>query len=431
MRRLKLGSKLSTVSWRFIELFALAALFFLPFSKSAAEISAITALVLWVLRKWPWNEAFPRIKHVNIPYAAFLLITAASLVNVPTDLASTGLQGILKWLKHIALFFMLTELAGSPQRSKRLVGVFLVSMGLVCLNALYQSVTGADWVKNYSIDIPGRFVRLKSSLGSPNSLALFISMALPVTFDSWLKQKKWSLKSVMLTFLLAVFFIILLGTLSRSAVLALVISVANYLVLHRRAKFALLLLGFLALLAMSSKLLFNNFITSLNPSDITIGERLRYWQTTWEMIRHSPWIGNGVNMYYQKFAAFAPASETYRGYAHNCYLQLWSEIGIFGLLAFLWPLVSVLGKGHFQKRGTSAEFDLKDAIGIGLVAYLIHSFFDTNLYSFQAAMLFWIFWGVYAGLPSEALRSFSEGGAKEGLAYKGSLGYNPLIRVIN
>src|SRR3989338_2327205 len=412
--RLKLGQRLSRISWFFIGLFLLIALFFLPFSKSVAEIGVLVALALWALRKWPWDEAFPRIKYGGVSYAVFLLITAVSFVNVPPNLAATGLQGILKWLKHITLFFMLYEFAQSPRRLKILVWLFLISMGLVCLNALYQLAAGADLVKNYSIDTPGRLIRLKSSLGSPNSLACFLLLALPAAFYVWSEQKSWSPQSVFTVALLALFFTVFLSTLSRSAFLALAAALIAYGLFRPKTKLLGWVLVCLPLLLGSSRLFTANFITSLNPADITIGERLRFWKITWQMIQHSPWLGNGVNMYYQKFSGFAPASEAYRGYAHNCYLQLWSEIGIFGLVAFLWPLAAILGKNAIRGK-TSGEFSLKNAIGIGLAAYLVQSFFDTNLYSLQVAMLFWVFWGVYAGLslrsPSKLQRRRGEGGA--------------------
>lgn len=397
--RLKLSPKLSAVSWFFIELFALGAVFFLPFSKSAAEITLVVALALWILRKWPWDERFPSIKPFNTAYLLFLAFTLLSLIHVPQEHWTLVLRGFWKWLRWIAAFFMFYELALNPKRIHRFLGVFLLMIGLVCLNGAYQLFAGMDLVKNYSIHIPGRFMRLKSSLGSPNSLACFLSMSLPLTFYLWLKQKTWSLKSGGILALLILIAVALLTTLSRGAVLGLLVAAFLYLAFRGNIKTLLLVVFSTALLFFSSKLFFSNFVSSLNFKDITIGERFRFWQISWDMIRAHPLVGNGVNMYYQKFSEFAPASESYRGYAHNCYLQMWSEIGIFGLIAFLWPLVFVLGKNMFIKK--TMDYNLNNAIGLSLVAYLTQAFFDTNFYSFQVATLFWIFWGVYVALENK------------------------------
>src|SRR3989338_6521568 len=95
---LKLGPKLSRVSWLFIESFSLAALFFLPFSKSVSEITLLVALVLWALRKWPWDERFPTIKPFAAAYILFLIFAVLSLIHVPYEHWDTALRGIWKWI---------------------------------------------------------------------------------------------------------------------------------------------------------------------------------------------------------------------------------------------------------------------------------------------------------------------------------------------
>lgn len=143
-----------------------------------------------------------------------------------------------------------------------------------------------------------------------------------------------------------------------------------------------------------------NYLGNLSLSDITIGERLRFWSATWKMILAHPFLGHGVNTYFQKFPLYLPSAETYRGYAHNCYLQMWSEIGFFGLAAFLLHLAGVLGNSEVFKRAPHAvDYERKAALGIGLFAFLIQSFFDTNFYAKQTFFLFWVFWGAFAAFP--------------------------------
>lgn len=394
--RLTLGPRLSSVSWFFIELFCLAALFFLPFSKSAAEIAVFTALGLWLLRKLPWNEPFPVIRPATAAYAIFLLIVAASLIRVPQELFWTGARGLFKWLKFVGLFFMFSELARDPARLKRFVQVFLGSVLVLALNGFYQLWAGVDLIKGYSVDIPGRVVRMRSSMGSPNGLAAFLLAAIPLALAGWLSEKRWTRAGTLYAALLALSAVCFTLTFSRSAFLALLAVGTVYILRYSKKRTALAIAAVVAITLFSSETLFKNYVSSLNPSDITVGERLRFWAVTWDMIRERPFFGNGVNMYYQLFGDFAPATETYRGYAHNCYLQMWSEIGLFGLAAFLYPFLILVSEEFFSR--STAAFGPKQALAVALFALLVQSFFDTNFYALQTAMLFWMLWGAFTGV---------------------------------
>ncbi len=202
---LRLGPRLSAVSWFFIELFSLVALFFLPFSKSVSDIAIIIALSLWFLRKIPWDEKFPSIRPCNASYGVFLVLVLLSLFRVPSADLAIGLRGLFKWLKFLGIFFMFFEYARDKGRVGRLVAVFLASTALLCLNGFYQMSFGHDLIKHYSVDAPGRFVRMQSSLGSPNGLACFLIAALPVVFYLWLKHGKWDAKGCLAAGLLALF----------------------------------------------------------------------------------------------------------------------------------------------------------------------------------------------------------------------------------
>ena len=83
-------------------------------------------------------------------------------------------------------------------------------------------------------------------------------------------------------------------------------------------------------------------------------------------------------------------------YAHNCFLQMAADTGVIGLGGFLYLLFV------FFKSSISRAVKLKDkfykvfVLGLlaGILAFLMHSFFDTNLYSLPLAALFWFALGL-------------------------------------
>ena len=81
-------------------------------------------------------------------------------------------------------------------------------------------------------------------------------------------------------------------------------------------------------------------------------------------------------------------------YAHNCYLQIWAESGIFSLLAFLLFLGTIFWKGIRSFLKTHNPLTL--GLLCGLFAFLIHSFFDTQFYSVAQSFLLWSMLGLLA-----------------------------------
>jgi O-antigen ligase len=411
-KRLALGPRLSALSWFFIELFALLAVFLLPFSKSAAEVGITVALVLWALRKFPWNERFPDLPPCNVSYWLFLFFIVLSLYRIPPERLWDGFRGFVKWFQYLGIFFMGLDLFRDTKRSGRFAGAFFLSASALCLNGFYQLWTGRDLVKHYTADMPGRFTRMQSSLGSPNDLAAFLLVLLPIAFFWWWNEKKWSLKSALFVFVLVLAGLAFILTLSRSGFLALALAVVLYALVMRKKAVILPLAAALGALLLSGPLRYN-FFGSLTFRDITIGERLRFWGETWELIKEHPFLGGGVNTFYDRFAAAATAGETFRGYAHNCYLQMWSEVGMLGLLAFLAPPVLILSRRLFRAAREKEPFALHHALWIACLAFFIQSFFDTNFYGLQTSMLFWFFWALFAShappVPIMAPANTSEG----------------------
>ncbi len=376
-------------------LLACQSLFFLPFSKTLSEAGWILAIGLWLFWQIKKKEPFFERNFLNGVYLLFLIVVFVSLTQCRDgEFLSVGLRGAWKWSKYLALFLMVRNLFKETKAVKLAAHFFLASMALVSLNGLWQMWSGLDLVHGYAVDIPGRLVRMRSSFGSPNDLAAFYLVALPLAFQMWLNEKHWSLRSVLLAGLAAVFFMCLVLTFSRSAFLALCAALFIFLMGEGRKKVILICVVFLAIFLGFSGLLRENFVTSLNPKDITVGERLHTWGRSLELIKEKPLLGHGANTYYRELAAHAPAGEEYRGYAHNFILQLWSDVGLAGLGLFLFGLVY-----GFVKKWPGRQEDLKlpeftAALWVGLLAFILQGLLDTNFFAFQTTHLFWFFWAV-------------------------------------
>lgn len=119
------------------------------------------------------------------------------------------------------------------------------------------------------------------------------------------------------------------------------------------------------------------------------------WRATWEMIRDHPWWGVGLGAYSIAYTRYDRSTGLWRvEQAHNDYLQLVAELGVWGLLLLL-GVVTALGRAARRAlRSTAvhpaARFDRALALGVtvALLGIGIHSAFDFALQVTANALLF-------------------------------------------
>ena len=115
--------------------------------------------------------------------------------------------------------------------------------------------------------------------------------------------------------------------------------------------------------------------------------RTGFWSAALEIIKKNPLIGTGLNTYSKV--------EVKHGYPHNCYLQMAAEIGIIGLLAFLFILWRIFYNGFGTLKKIADPYYQNILMGLlaGFLGFLVHSFVDTNFYSVQLGSLMWVWMG--------------------------------------
>jgi O-antigen ligase len=119
-------------------------------------------------------------------------------------------------------------------------------------------------------------------------------------------------------------------------------------------------------------------------------DRIRVWRLSIIMIKENPILGQGIGLFMNNFTL--KELHLSAQYAHNCYLQVWAETGIFSLLSFIGFLGMLIING-IRVFLMNQNF-LVLGLVCGLFGFLVHSFFDTQFYSLQAAMFFWSMAGI-------------------------------------
>lgn len=138
---------------------------------------------------------------------------------------------------------------------------------------------------------------------------------------------------------------------------------------------------------------FDRFQSALSGEDYNTVTRFLYWELAYNLFIQSPYTGIGFGLYNDYASVFFLESDFYQdstGYlyggrhAHNIILQLLSELGLVGLLAFA---VSA----YFLMKKKSKNYKV-NIIGAGLFVLLfIASMFGLNFFTPSTSLVFYFF----------------------------------------
>ncbi len=213
-------------------------------------------------------------------------------------------------------------------------------------------------------------------------LGLIIPLALALYFIS--KNKFW----------IICFVVLLLGdllTFSRGGYIGIFSGFAIGFILlwpqiHTKIRHfvVLLLLSFVFILLIPNNPITNRFSSSFDHTDTSNTHRIELWSAAIEQIKESPLIGTGLGGY----AYIVNPRANYRTpfYVHNLALDITVELGIIGLVLFFGIFISLLLTFYKNRTDFIALFSI-----ISISIFLIHSIFDTPLFSVHIFPLLLLF----------------------------------------
>jgi len=366
-------------------------LFFLAISNALVE-SFLGLMFLGFIGRKILKPDFRFLKFwPNILLLAFLCFSALSLFN-SGELLNISLRTLFgKWARYLAICIIVQDTIYSEKTVRHGILVFLFGAALAVLSGLSQYFLGIEFLRGSSIYIADGGIRaISSSFVHYNSYAGYLVVVLPLILGFLLENDFRGLKAAGLSVfsLLAVFTFVL--TFSRGGWLALTCAFIFMAFVSR--KHLIRLLPILCLVAIflffyppvQERVLFSFSTTGDN-------NRFRYWTTALQMIKAHPLLGIGLGTFMGKFSEYSSVLLS-PAYAHNCYLQIWAETGMFSFFSFIGFV------GAIVYLGIRKLFDSRNSLLLGLlsgvVGFLVQSFFEVNLYSLRLAVLFWIWVGL-------------------------------------
>lgn len=241
--------------------------------------------------------------------------------------------------------------------------------------------------------------RVSGPIGDPNYYSQIMVVMVPLALERFWKEKKRSLR-LLAGWAAAVSILSIVFSFSRGGFLALVV-VLGLIFIYRPPKIhiiiatlivAVMLLPFIpaeytARIATITNILGNSGRSVQNEASFR--GRASEVIVAWMMFRDNPILGVGYGnfpVHYQEYSRLLGLDpRTEERAAHNLYLEVAAELGIFGLIAFGFILWKALGDLFSAVRTfTDARLDdyasMAAAFTVGLIGYLSSSMFIHNAY---------------------------------------------------
>ncbi len=240
-----------------------------------------------------------------------------------------------------------------------------------------------------------------STFFNPNPLGGFLAMVFPLALSAALvaalltRRLLWGFCAVALA-------VTIIPTYSKGAMLAFAVSALLYIALlvsqSARARSLgrpLLVAGVLALIVLGVLIFQVEPVRARLASEIGTQSasnmfRILTWQGTVRLTYAYPWLGVGPGAFKYAFPKYAIAG--YVEAAHQNYLQMFAELGLFGGVVFLWLLGAVLFTGA---RAIVRAQDFRGRVtAIGAICcvatLMVHSFLDYDWYIGVINLIFWL-----------------------------------------
>ena len=398
-----MGARIAGIAWQSLlpGLFT-GAVFFLPFSVNAATGLFLATGILWLaLTVWTGSLVIRR-TALDLPLSGVVALSALSITQAPN-----GFESAYNWswlfARYVLVYFLAVHVIQPERHARRFFAALLLAAVLIGFHGIYQYMTGVDTSAERWVDskhFPWLKTRAFSTLGNPNILAGFLVMCIGIAVAFVLEAKKKT-ERMAAALTIPVMLVCIAVTFSRGAWVALgLMGMAAAALRGRRAKILCLVALIVAVATIS--FVQGDAMARLrsigNPSDSSSYLRFLLYESTWDMIVVKPWLGWG-------WASFPIVCPDYNDYvreeqstiyhAHNILLHYAAEIGVPGMLFFVWAWGLMAVRFYRLRLLPAPDAKLISYASLtslaGLAGFCLT---DHLLFNSQMSMLFWVFLGL-------------------------------------
>lgn len=297
---------------------------------------------------------------------------------------------------HVGGLFLLFIIVNSRMndQSWHFVIHMISFVGLVLgLYAIYQFVTevpmGSGWVDPTSN--PDIKTRVFATFENPNLFSEYILMIFPLSVAMIFLSRNILMK-LFSCGVAGILGISMFLTYSRAGFVAMALATGIFVIMVN-AKFIVPFIfgGGISLFFLPQSII-DRLMTIVNMSDSSSAYRINLWNYTLNII--NDFWQTGIGLGYLTFRMITPyyMKNMAPYHSHNTFLQITVELGIVGLIVFVWLLIDLFRQSLHSVRSSSSKTVkmLSGALIGGLIGLMVQGMAEHVLYNPKIIVMFWI-----------------------------------------
>lgn len=359
---------------------------------SVNDILLVVVILVWLATHLIQKKQF----SVGKLFKPMLIFACIGLLSLLLNFSNLGVNNLLisslylvRWIAYALIYVIVNEF--EPKFKNKISYILLFSGSMVVLLGYLQYFFYPSLRNLYYLGWDEHLYRMFSSFLDPNFAGVFFVLFFVFSFTLALKhwQKRDTLKSLIIAFVVIADLIAVYLTYSRSAFIMLIAVVTTYLIIQKRKK--LIVAAIIALVAIVFFLpkSFTTEGTNLLRA-VSSEARVKTAQDALIIIQKSPIYGVGFNAYRYAGNKLGIVSGLDWQISHggagtdNSFLFVLATTGIIGFMAFMYLLYKLMRLGILNKQNNNYA----PILVCSLVGLVIGSIFVNSL--FYVFILEWV-----------------------------------------
>jgi hypothetical protein len=364
----------------------------------------VGALLLRGLAWWGrWRQSVtrfvPRLRLTALDLGVIAWVAVGALSLAWTEQRAPAITELRTLLIEPALFYVVLRLLPRDDRTdRRLIDALIAAGVLMALVGLLMYARGEG-----IITAEGGSERLAGVYGSPNNVGLFVGRCVPFALAFALLGVDRRRRIAAALALLPLTAALLLSQSAGALFIGVPAGIAAVLLLTygRRALLPLAAIVGVVGVGMAVALQSARFERLLDFAQGTTFFRIRVWASAWQAVIERPLTGLGLDQFLYAFQGRFMMPDAWQepnlSHPHNIILDVWTRLGLLGLIVLLWLQTAfwrVMIRAYRAARPTPHRFALVVGSMGCMINILAHGLVDNSLFVVDLALIFMLLIGM-------------------------------------
>ncbi len=384
-----------------------------PILRLVIQLMAIVILLSIVLRKYGFDiKKYPR---VPLPVLSFIffLYSALTISILNSDYSFAAIPLVLRLSAFFVFVYLYFVMIKSVRDVRLYIYAIIVSAIIMAIGTIYDFLASGFNL----LLMAGEIYRTGGFIGNFNATGGYFAVAIPLLITAFYVSQKKNIR-IVISAIIGLLFIALIITGSRSALLAIAVSVFLILyILNRKLLLRITVSLFLIFVALLLIEPIADFLTLALRIESGLTHRDHLWKIAVSMIEENFFFGIGPGAYAYKMFDYLPVMlNSYEGQvlyslyqmtagqtnAHNFYLIMFIDLGILGLIvSLLLPYIYIkISKKVLQhlKKSINNSYYLVVGVVATMAGLLVRALFEgINILSYgwiSVDLPFWLMFSI-------------------------------------